>query len=80
MAALAQVTSVLNISTHAARTMLIHHRWSVEGLFAAYAEYGLEDAMRRAGVLSRATGEDEQAASAAAGARGLRVHRSPNKC
>ena len=67
-AALAQVTSVLSVGTHAARTLLIHHRWSVEALFAAYAEHGLEDTLRRAGVLSRADADAEQATSAAAGA------------
>ena len=67
------MTTVLSVGTHAARTLLIHHRWSVEALFAAYAEHGLDDTLRLAGVLSRAADDAEQATSAAAGASGLRV-------
>ena len=57
--------SVLSVDTHTARTLLIHHRWSIEALFAAYAEHGLEDTLRRAGVLSRADAGTEQAGAAA---------------
>jgi hypothetical protein len=56
-AALAHVTSVLGVGGHAARTLLMHHRWSEEALFAAFAERGLDDALRDAGALSRAAAE-----------------------
>lgn len=73
------MTSVLSVGTHAARTLLIHHRWSVEALFAAYAEHGLDDTLRRAGVLSRADADAAPGASAAAGARRRSESDSPNK-
>lgn len=57
--------SVLSVGTHTARTLLIHHRWSIEALFAAYAEHGLEDTLRRAGVLSRADTDAVQGGAAA---------------
>ena len=57
--------SVLSVGTHTARTLLIHHRWSAESLFAAYAEHGLDDTLRRAGVLSRADADVAQAGAAA---------------
>jgi hypothetical protein len=62
------VSSVLGVGTHAARTLLIHHRWSEEALFACYAERGLEDTLRAAGVTSRVEADAAPAGGTAAGA------------